>query len=157
MKGIILSNGNKVFFGKGRFDDWCVYYENKMGKFALRDTEYFNFFKCMSRVYGIRKIYDDFVSIYNDTTNEISIDTVHKIKNISLQYNESNEMEKYLSVIYLAMIAEENKENCVLGKRIKMLGIHNLLIDDMSPQLAANISKWKSWKVLNKYCLDRGF
>lgn len=158
MIGILLSDGNKVYFGQGNFDNWCVYYEDKIGKQAFQDIKYFKFFKMLAQKYGVEKVYQDFITIYNQTSNEIVTEIVHNIKNIAKQYeDESTLVERYLSVIYLAMIAEENKENTKLGKRIKRLGIHNLLIDDNAPEVAANASRNVNWKTLDGYCLERGF
>lgn len=46
-------------------------------------------------------------------------------------------MEIWLNVLYAGMIAEENKENAVLGKRIKRLGMHQVLPDEMPPETAS--------------------
>jgi hypothetical protein len=55
------------------------------------------------------------------------------------------------------MIAEENKENAILGKRIKRLGMHQVLIENMKPEEAAVFSKGKKWKELHRLMKKRGF
>ena len=72
---------------------------------------------------------------------------------------------------------ENNKKNTVLKKRVKRLGVHQVLIDGMQPREAANYSKkflwqknpqklaqWQAlgknvpfWKVLDRECASRGF
>ena len=83
MIGILLSDGNKVYFGQGNFDNWCVYYEDKIGKQAFQDIKYFKFFKMLAQKYGVEKVYQDFITIYNQTSNEIVTEIVHNIKNIA--------------------------------------------------------------------------
>jgi hypothetical protein len=55
------------------------------------------------------------------------------------------------------MIAEENKKNAILKKRIKRLGIYQVLIEGMKPEVAAVFSKGKKWRELDKTMLERGF
>ena len=55
------------------------------------------------------------------------------------------------------MIAEENKEHSILGKRIKRLGVHMLLIDGEPVNYAANFMRGVGWKELDKMCKERGF
>ena len=57
----------------------------------------------------------------------------------------------------MGMVAEENKENTKLGKRIKRLGVHLLLFEKYIPEKAVNSLKGASWQKLNKMCLERGF
>ena len=54
-------------------------------------------------------------------------------------------------------IAEENKEFTKLGKRIKRLGVHQVLKERMHYNEAANFSKGKKWKELNEICSSKGF
>ena len=60
-------------------------------------------------------------------------------------------------VIYAAMVAEENKQFTRLGKRIKRLGVHQLLKEGLSPKEAANWSRGKAWRDLAAECEKRGF
>ena len=66
-------------------------------------------------------------------------------------------MELCLNILYSGMIAEENKENKILKKRIKRLGIHQVLIDGISPEKAAVFSKGKKWKELDEIMKSKGF
>ena len=80
IKGIVLTNMNKVFFSSGSFDDWCVFVETKSRKWAPTDNEYFKFLKEMAEVFGKEKIYNDFLLIYDKTKQEIDTNVVHLIK-----------------------------------------------------------------------------
>ena len=55
------------------------------------------------------------------------------------------------------MIAEKNKEGTVLKERIKRLGMHQLLMLNYSPEVAANFSKGKKAKDLDIICRGYGF
>lgn len=55
------------------------------------------------------------------------------------------------------MVAEENKLGTKLGKRIKRLGIHQVLYDRYSPAAAASFSRGLSWTRIDNECKLRGF
>lgn len=53
------------------------------------------------------------------------------------------EFDIWFSVIYLGMVAEEKKQNAVLKKRIKRLGMYQILFEKLSAEDAAFFSKGK--------------
>jgi len=55
------------------------------------------------------------------------------------------------------MVAEENKRSAVLKKRIKRLGVHQLLTEGMAPGRAAAFSRGKEAWMLDLLCRRRGF
>lgn len=55
------------------------------------------------------------------------------------------------------MIAEENKDYAILKKRIKRLGMHQILIEKISPEKASNFSRGRNWRELDKICKEYGF
>lgn len=57
----------------------------------------------------------------------------------------------------MGMIAEENKENTQLGKQIKRLGVHQVLIEKMGCNEAANFSKGIRWRQIDAICSSKGF
>ena len=61
------------------------------------------------------------------------------------------------SILYMAMIAEERKKNTRLGKRIKRLGIHKLLIEKSNVLDAANFMRGMGWREIDSLCRARGF
>jgi len=67
-----------------------------------------------------QKIYDDFVKFYIPTNKTVDAQTLDLITQITNGYNkDAEEMDIWFTVIYAAMIAEENKANTKLGKRIE--------------------------------------
>lgn len=146
-----FSNGSKIEFDEGCFDKWCVFVRKANGeRFAPLDTQYFSRLKKVGEKYGPQNIYDDFVVIYNRTTKEVNPEVFELIKVMSKNYgDDSLEIEIWFSVLYASMIAEENKENAILKKRIKRLGMHQLLIDDFEPEVAATFSKGNKWRELD--------
>lgn len=83
---------------------------------------------------------------------------LQQITCISAEYNENQiEVDIWFTVIYAGMVAEENKENAILKKRIKRLGMHQLLIENESPHFAANFSKGRKWRELDLIMKKYGF
>ena len=81
-----------------------------------------------------------------------------EIETLSKSYGQYEfNAEGIFTILYAAMIAEENKENSILGKRIKRLGVHMLLIDKEPVDYAANFMRGMNWKELDKMCKKRGF
>jgi hypothetical protein len=154
-----LSNGGFIEFDSGCFDGWCVFV-TMPGKqrFAPTDVQYFSRLKVISENFGPQKVYDDFVVIFNRTTKNVDSKVFELITILSRFYNtDAMEIELWLNVIYAGMIAEENKENAILKKRIKRLGIHQVLIDGFTPEEAAVFSKGKKWKELDELMRLKGF
>jgi hypothetical protein len=77
---------------------------------------------------------------------------------LSREYAENQvRIEILYSTLYVMFIAEENKDRTRLGKRVKFLGIYQILKDGLCPETAANFSKGRSWKDISKMCEERGF
>lgn len=154
-------SNSKVIFDKGRFDEWCVYVVTEEKRVAPKDIDYFTFFKELDEKYSQLNVYDAFLKVYENTNKSIEDTTLAIIKEIvdhsGLKGLDRKGYEGYLVVIYLAMIAEENKANTRLGKRIKRLGMHNLFIDNMSAEKAANASKHRKWWDLDQEMTLNGF
>mgnify|MGYP006307581617 CR=1 FL=1 len=154
-----FSNGGFLEFDTGSFDDWCVYVIRKSGeRFAPTDVQYFSRLKKLAKVHGTQKIYDDFTVVFNRVTKEVDARIFNLIFLLSRYYNSNQlEMEIWLGVLYASMVAEENKKNARLGKRIKRLGMHQVLIEGMAPEEAAAFSKGKKWRDLDKLMKAKGF
>lgn len=150
---------NLVEFDKGSFDEWCVYL-TKRGKikYAPKDTEYFTILKSLGIKHSNKKIYDDFIKIYLPANKEIDKNVTDLITLIADSYNsDAEEIDVWFTVIYGGMVAEENKEFAVLKKRIKRLGMHQILIENKEAEFAANFSKGKKWKELDEVMKKIGF
>jgi hypothetical protein len=148
-----------VEFDKGSFDDWCVFI-TRPGKirYAPTDIEYFTILKSFGHNYSNKKIYDDFIKFYSITNKEIDKKVTGLITLIADSYKtDAEEIDLWFTVIYGGMVAEENKEFAVLKKRIKRLGMHQILIENKDAEFAANFSKGKKWKELDEVMKKRGF
>ncbi len=148
----LLKNNRHVIFDKGKFDDWCVYVVEQNGrKKAHFDTTYFTDLKAIASKYEANKVYNDFIEIYNGTTKIIDKSILDLIDKIVTTYNEEDKIiiEQWFAVIYGGMIAEENKQFAILKKRIKRLGMHQILKLDYDPNVAANFSRGKKWRELD--------
>jgi hypothetical protein len=161
MKKLIktFNDGSILEYDMGSFDNWCVYITKPNQKrYAPKDTQYFSAFVGYSLIYGKEKIYSDFTQIYDKTTNIIEDNVLQLISNISKNYDEHFILIDILfTILYSSMVAEENKRNAKLGKRIKRLGFYQVLFEYMPPIQAAVYSKGKSWKELDLECKKRGF
>lgn len=148
-----------IEFDRGSFDDWCVFLtEPGNQKYAPKDIEYFSFLQQLGNIHGHAKIYNDFIKIYEQTDKSVNQSVLSLIHSISLTYRtDANETEKWFTVIYAGMIAEENKLHAKLKKRIKRLGLHQLLLENLSPEEAANFSKNKKWQDLDRLMKSKGF
>jgi hypothetical protein len=147
----ILNNEAKVVFDTGRFDEWCVYFVDKKTRYAPKDIDYLTGLKILSLKYQTEKLYSAFSVVYNHTYSVIDEKLIEIIKNISSTFlpEDQFEIEKWFTIIYAGMIAENNKHKTRLGKRIKHLAIHQLLIQNYTPEEAANFSRGKNWQELD--------
>lgn len=154
-----VRNLHRVEFDQGKFDQWCVYLErNGQVRYAPVDKQYFEIFQQMGNTHGADKVYSDFVNIYTRTNCNINPDVLNLITTISDTYNEDAvEMDIWFSVIYGGMIAEENKANMILKKRIKRLGMYQVMVQNMDPAIAARFSFGKKWRELDVLMKEGGF
>ena len=155
-----LRKGRQVIFDSGSFDAWCVYVvESNGNRNAPRDSKYFSDLQFIARKYPDNKVYDDFVKIYDLTSTTIESKVLSLIDEIVETYNEEDKViiEQWFSVIYGGMIAEERKAGAVLKKRIKRLGMYQVLIQNMNPNDAANYSKGKRITELSPLMQSFGF
>lgn len=154
-----FENGAYLEYDSGSFDSWCVYLVNANGvRKAPRDVEYFASLKNYAQKYGTNKIYADYVRIYNLTGNRIDNRVLQEISDISNEYPEDAiDINIIYSILYMAMIAEEKKEKTRLGKRIKRIGIHKLLIENCSVYTSANFMRGMGWREIDALCRERGF
>ena len=155
-----LINNRKVIFDTGKFDDWCVYVVEANGsRNAPFDVDYFTDLKTLSTHYTGNKVYDDFVTIYSLTTKSIDANVIIEIDKIVSTYNLAHQViiEQWFTVLYAGMIAEENKQFAILKKRVKRLGMHQVLIENLPPSIAANFSKGKKWRELDAIMKQKGF
>ena len=159
--GIIkqFSDGSSLEFARGNFDEWCVYVTtpDELRRPPL-DRTYSAFLKRLSSAFGPQRVYDDFVRVYDRTGKSVDQDVFSLISSIAAGYpGYTLQVEQVLSVLYLTMIAEENKAFTRLGRRIKRLGVYGLLLEDMSVEQAADFTRGMPWRDIAALCDERGF
>lgn len=152
-------DGSFLEFSSGKFDEWCIFLTRpNQERYAPKDEIYFYDLLQFGNKHGARNIYDDFVSIYNKANQILDLTVFDDIHTISLKYGEDAlEIEIIYAILYMGMIAENNKKNTILKKRVKRLGVHQVLIDGYTPVRAANYSRGKKWRDLDSDCRARGF
>lgn len=160
--GIIkkYDDGSFLEYNRGKFDKWCVYHTNSEGKrVAPRDVDYFKDLYVFSKRYGKDRLYSDYVKIYDRTKKEVEEAVLTFIEQIAKGYDKEDiiKIDTMFTILYMGMIAEERKEHAILGKRIKRLGIHTLLMDNKSIHESANFMRNKKWYDLDKICKAMGF
>lgn len=154
-----FADGSFLEYDRGSFDDWCVYLSNSDGvRRPPRDIDYFRQLKQYAQKYSVERIYGDYVRVYALTGKAIDTIVLSDITNISNAYGEdATALDVIFSILYMAMIAEERKKNTRLGKRIKRLGIHVLLIENRDVMEAANFMRGMGWREIDRLCRERGF
>lgn len=152
-------DGSFLEYDRGGFDDWCVYLTNSFGvRHPPRDIDYFSNLKRLTNQYGVEKVYGDYVQIYNLTGKQVRKQDLDNISRLAASYGTNAlQVDTIFSILYMAMIAEERKAGTRLGKRIKRLGIHKLLVENTSVYDSANFMRGMRWKEIAKLCEARGF
>ena len=152
-------DGSHLDYAQGKFDGWCVFLTDADGNVhAPRDKEYFLDMRRFADRFGAEKVYSDFVRIYELTGKRVSDDVLSVIDEISATYGTSRRLaEIVFTVLYMGMIAEENKVGTKLGKRIKRLGMYVLLNTGADYRIAANFMRGMGWRDISELCLQYGF
>lgn len=84
-----FENGAFLEYDRGGFDDWCVYLTQPTGsRRHPRDTDYFSALKDYAAKYGVQKIYNDYVLVYELTGKQVEVDFLHRITEISAWYGQ---------------------------------------------------------------------
>ncbi len=154
-----FKDGSVLEYDSGSFDDWCVFLTRpNIKRYAPRDTQYFERFSQLGKTHGANQIYSDFCSMYEITSKSITPEGLDLIERVTAHYGgDALEMQILFTVVYAGMVAEENKAFTKLGKRVKRLGMHQVLCEGMPPHSAANFSRGKPWRELAAMCEERGF
>ena len=154
-----FSDGSFLEYDHGSFDDWCVYLTKSSGsRRPPRDVDYFSQLKQLASKYGADQVYNDYVRVYNLTGKQVEEPSLIAISQIAASYgDDALEVDVIFSILYMAMIAEEQKKFTRLGKRIKRLGIYKLLIENCSVSESANFMRGMGWRDIAALCEARGF
>lgn len=154
-----LRNGTVFSYGMGSYDEWCVYESNlEVRAKRVGDHDYFKKIRELGNIYEISDVFKTFCSIYNRTTTEINENILKDISETCEQYEDDYDKAEYaFCLLYLSMVAEMNKEYSRLGKRVKGLGIHQLLFQKMKIHDIANFTRGKKWFEVAAACERYGF
>lgn len=154
-----FSDNSVLEYDQGRFDKWCIYLTRpNIPKYAPQDYQYFRQLHFYGKKYGFVTLYKDYVEIYNLTSKTIAPTILNKITELSIKYGEDQiEIDIVFTILYAGMVAEENKTNTKLGKRVKRLGVYQVLIEGINEGIAANFSRGKKWTEIAEECRKRGF
>lgn len=152
-------DGTFLEYDRGQFDDWCVYMSQPNGtRKPPLDKDYFAQLQEYAAQYGVDRIYQDYVCVYNLVGKAVNKADLDEITNVASYYgDDALEVDKIFSILYMAMIAEERKAFTKLGKRIKRLGVHKLLIEGDTVQQSANFMRGMGWREIDALCRERGF
>jgi len=157
------SKTESIKFDKGKFDNFCVYIitymdNNSVTKHAPKDVEYFKDLVHLKKIYGVQ-IYNLFTKIYDNTSKKLNLNVADSIINYCDKFFIADKIlcKKTFLILYYSMVAEENKVNTKLGKKIKRLGVHQILIENIEPNIAANFSKGMNWRKIELECKLRNF
>jgi hypothetical protein len=156
-----LPTGYRISFGPGKFDEWLIYFVSHSNvTYFPKDVEYFSTLDSVGQVYGHMNLYRDFLTLYNwICTEEVAkpevIEWICAMAGLYGKYR--NRIINVFAILYAGMVAEEKKEHKVLGKKIKRLGIYQVLIDREQPAFAANFSRGMKASQLKVECEKRGF
>lgn len=155
----IFSDNSRLEFDNGRFDEWCIYvYRLKESRKAIKDLEIFAALSELGERIGSIQLYRDFLSIYQQTTALIDPIVLQLTTELADKYRgHQGNFDYLLTCLYAGMVAEENKKEAILRKRIKRLGVHQVLVEERSAAYAANFSRGKTWKEIVIECEVRGF
>ena len=160
--------GTSIGFTEGKFDRWCV--QERVFVWTRRPTDAGCFARLLelAQRYGTDKVMADFVTVYDATGVKPprgdllpSEQVLDLITRLSAAYGSSPgddvRADRLFTTLYLTMIAEENKARAVLGKRIKRLGVHLVLMEGRTPEEAAAFPTGKKAAELSALCQSYGF
>lgn len=146
-----LTDSSKVYFTKGSFDAFLVKVTRPDGStFMPRDDEFFTLVKDFASRFTAETVWYYLLGVSTSITAHSRVSDF-KIPECFIEY------EYLICYMIAAMIAEENKANAIIGKRMKLLGLHQVLMDGFTCHTAANWSKGKPWREIDAECKRRGF
>jgi len=149
-----------ISFREGSFDWWQVTSGDPW--FYVFDTEWLVTAKRLARRYGADHFYAEFANLYHlispDPTDLRALGHADRLG--TTQFGETGR-DLFVWLRY-AMLAEERrrvetKGKCAMGKRLKRLGLHQVLWLGMSPEEAADWSRGRRVRELNRVCNKYGF
>lgn len=164
LKSLITAFDDRTYlcYTRGAFDNWRVTFLDSEGKqeTSPKDTAFFDYFLSLM-AYGNtgREIFNIIKRMSKKISKGMDIDFDHLkdeiyeyAEELSIPEEEKLRFEKAMMSVLAAMLSEEQKAFTKLGKKLKLLGLHQVLIGKMDPKIAANWSRGKPWReILAEY------
>ena len=153
---ITTNTGYEIYFATGKFDEWCVYLNDgeNQAKIPL-DKDYFQWILDLSEKYGVQKVYNDFLIVYNAADEDFDEDECSYLC-IEIDKHYEEDTTHWWVIFYMTMVAECKKEHSILKKRIKHLGVYNVLFDKYDINYVTKYMRGKNWRYLDKLMKERG-
>jgi Family of unknown function (DUF7004) len=138
-------------YDHGSFDEFRVsFYDNKLRyRSSPNDAQFFTFFVKLAPA---ETVWRNIVELASQIHKHTGFQDI-RLPNLT----GSLEEEKVFSALAAAMMAEERKAKTKLGKRVKLLGCHQVLMQGIRPRVAAKWSRGKPWKEIAVECEKWGF
>ena len=157
-----------ISFTEGKFDRWCVQERVFFWTRRPTDTDCFTRLLDLAQRYGRDKVMADFTAVYDAMgvrppqgdllPSDSVLDLITRLSGAyAAAPGDSVRADRLFTTLYLTMIAEENKARAVLGKRIKRLGVHLVLMEGRTPAEAAAFPVGKKAAELSALCKSYGF
>ena len=153
-----FADDSRIFYGTGNFDDWCVFIREGGRVSIPRDKDYFTTLQNLAKKYSSALVWDTFTKLYHITHEALSNNVCSYITDLTKENFKDDAIlaDKIYTILYLAMIAEERKAGTVLGKTIKALGVHQVVIEGYAPEVAAQFSRGMKAYQIKDECEKRG-
>lgn len=153
---ITTDTGYEIYFAQGKFDPWCVYInKHEFNNDIPLDKDYFQWILNLSDKYGVDEVYGDFLIVYEAADSSFDEKECALLcHEIDTHYEEDT--THWWIIFYMTMVAECKKKNAILKKRIKHLGVYNILFDDYDITYVTRYMRGKSWRYLDKLMKERG-
>lgn len=152
-----------IFFGHGMDDPWCVYTGKYDADGIMRcckpsDKYYFQVIWDIAFSENCRvSMYSDFVDLFNRTGKCLDASVIDYIGHLADRYGRYGDiMYNMFMHVYYGMIAEENKAHAHLGKSVKLLGLHDLLIKGKTVIDSADCNRGGNWRSIYADCQAAG-
>ncbi len=151
----------RIYFSRGRFDAYCVWVSRpNTERYAPKDVDYFKGLKTLGERHGFQKAYKFFHLLFllvklekNVTYSGLGVIQGY----VQPWFGEDAVLaELVFFCLYFGMVAEEKKRHTKLGAHIKHLGVHQILVQKLPVEVAANFSKGKRWQEILGECRKWG-
>lgn len=154
-RGFKFSTGEKIYFKYGDFDDWCVHIKECAEPRRPKDVEYLSELRALAEIHGSEKVYNAFRLVYDVVKSDSNQQECLKVCKKASSYFQENTLLLWIT-FFMTMMAEENRANAILGKRIKHLAVIQTLNTTEKIDIIANSMRGKRWWQLDAQMQEYG-